>query len=355
LAGDSVPVAGGIDNVAPGGLFQGYGVGPAGDELRIVASRIAIEEGQWLLVLVSGEASAIADDTARFTTQLVVLLGAFAAILIAMTFIQWRISLRPLRRLRRELAAVREGGARHVGKSYPVEMAPMAEAINELIDANSATLERARRHVGNLAHALKTPLSVLTNDAAMEEGTLAKSVSEQTQTMQKQVRYYLERAQMAAKDRMIGETTEVSGALARLHRAMSRLGERRGITVTLEVSEPLKFAGEQQDFEEIVGNLVDNGLKWAHARIDIQVEPARSTLMGRAGMMRVTIDDDGPGLSVEQRQQALSRGRRLDQSKPGSGLGLSIVSELVDLYGGTLSLERSSLGGLRVMVTLPRG
>ncbi|MEM9221482.1 MAG: ATP-binding protein [Pseudomonadota bacterium] len=355
LAGDTVPMAEGLQDLAPGALFQGYGVGPAGDELRVVAQRIALEEDRWLLALVSGQADAIGDDTARFTTQLAIFLGTFAAILIAMTFVQWRFSLRPIRRLSHELTAVQEGAARHVGKNYPVEIAPMAEALNELIDANTATLERARRHVGNLAHALKTPLSVLTNDAALDDGPLAKSVGEQTSIMQKQVRYYLERAQMAAKERMIGASTEVSGALLRLHRAMSRLGERRGIVVTLAVSETLKFAGEQQDFEEIVGNLVDNGLKWARSRIEISVDPARSTLMGRAGMLRVTIDDDGPGLSLEQRQQALSRGRRLDQSKPGSGLGLSIVSELVDLYGGDLYLEKSPLGGLRVMVTLPRG
>ena len=354
LAGDTLAVLPAMMNLEPGALFQGYEEGPAGETLRVVARRVAIEDGRWLLAMVSGEASTIEDDTHDFATKLIIYLGAFAVILVAITFIQWRFSLRPLRRLRRELSMVQEGKSRHVSTDYPQEITPMAETLNALIDNNQATLERARRHVGNLAHALKTPLSVLNNDAAMEQGPLASSVKEQTQLMQRQVRYYLERAQMAAKERMIGATTDAADALERLHRALSRLGERRGIDVSLEVADGLRFAGERQDFEEIVGNLVDNGLKWARSRVDIVVEPAKSTRLGRAGMLRIVIDDDGPGLTVEQRAKALSRGHRLDQSKPGSGLGLSIVSELVELYGGTLSLERSPYEGLRVMITLPR-
>ncbi len=355
LAGDNLDMGGALRNLAPGELFQGNAKGPDGDPLRVVARRVALEEDDWLVVLVSGQTTAIEEDTARFVAQLAIFLGAFALILVAMTFVLWRFSLRPLRRLGDELVAVHEGKSKHVSTDYPAEIAAMVEALNALIDNNQVTLERARRHVGNLAHALKTPLSVMINDAAQEDTPLARSVREQTQIMQRQLRYYLERAQIAAKERLIGASTDVEVALDRLHRAMSRLGERRGIDVGLEVTDGLRFAGERQDFEEIVGNLVDNGLKWANSRIDIKVMPAKSTLLGRAGMLRVEIDDDGPGLTAEQRAQALSRGHRLDQSKPGSGLGLSIVSELVELYSGTMVLDRSPLGGLRVSITLPRG
>ncbi|WMS41709.1 ATP-binding protein [Acuticoccus sp. MNP-M23] len=355
LAGDVVVIPEAMRTLAPGAVYQGYVTGPTSEPLRAVAQKIAIEDGQWLLAMVSGDSSSIAEDTAVFAARLAIFLGIFAAILVAITFIQWRVSLRPLHSLRREIEAVQDGAAARVGTEYPREIAPMAEALNTLIDTNRATLERARRHVGNLAHALKTPLSVMMNDAASDTTPLARSVREQTQIMQRQLRYYLERAQMAAKERMIGASTDVESALERLYRAMSRLGERRGIDVSLEISEPLKFAGERQDFEEIVGNLVDNGLKWAKERVLIAVVPAKTTLMGRANMMRVTIEDDGPGLTVEQRRRAMARGQRLDQSKPGSGLGLSIVSELVELYGGTLDLESSPLGGLKVVITLPRG
>ncbi|MEM7694995.1 MAG: ATP-binding protein [Pseudomonadota bacterium] len=354
LAGDRIAVPPAFLSMDGGQFRDGYSEGPGGDALRLVARQITITDDRWLLVIVSGDAATIEGDTAQFTARLAVLLGLFAVILVAITFIQWRTALRPLTALRKDLSAVQEGHARRVGSAYPSEIAPVADALNMMIETNQATLERARRHVGNLAHALKTPLSVMVNDAAGEETGLARSVREQSSTMQRQVRYYLERAQMAAKERMIGASTDVGGALERLHRAMARLGERRGIDVRLTISEPLRFAGERQDFEEIVGNLVDNGLKWAVCEVAIAVEPARATALGRAGMLRVTIDDDGPGLTVEQRRKALSRGQRLDQSKPGSGLGLSIVSELVDLYGGTLVLERSPKGGLRVAVVLPR-
>lgn len=225
---------------------------------------------------------------------------------------------------------------------------PVADALNALIDSNHATLERSRRHVGNLAHALKTPISVMQNDAIGPD-PLAQSVREQTAIMQRQVRHYLERAQMAAKERLIGTVTETQPVMERLVRAMARLGERRGLTVTLAQSDPMRFAGEQQDFEEIVGNLVDNALKWASELVVIRV-----MALPEGRRLRVMIADDGPGLSQEACEAVLSRGKRLDTSKPGSGLGLSIVSELVSLYGGTLSLERTKEGGLAAIVDLPR-
>jgi len=353
LAGDTIALPEAFLSMDGGQFRDGYAEGPGGDDLRLVARQIVIGDRK-LLVVVSGDAASIEGDTAQFTTRLAVLLALFAAILVAITFVQWRIALRPLSALRADLTAVQEGKKRLVGVAHPREIAPVAGALNTMIETNHATLERARRHVGNLAHALKTPLSVLVNDAAGEDTPLARSVREQTQTMQRQVRYYLERARMAAKERMIGASTDVGDALLRLHRAMARLGGRRGIAVHLVIAEPMKFAGERQDFEEIVGNLVDNGLKWARSEVRIEVRPAAATAPGRARTLEVTIDDDGPGLSVEQRRTALSRGQRLDESKPGSGLGLSIVSELVDLYGGWLVLECSPWGGLRVVILLPR-
>lgn len=350
LAGDVVEIPAEVASVPPGRLFTASIVGPTGTTVRLAARRVAFENGQWYLVAVTGDAESLAGDIASFTRSLIVYLGLFATVLVAVVFVQWRVSLRPLNQLGAELQSVYEGRSRYVGTRYPIEIMPVAEALNTLIDANHSTLERARQHVGNLAHALKTPLSVLVNDAAQDEGVLARSVREQTQTMQRQVRYYLERAQMAAKERMIGAVTDVVPATERLHRAMARLGERRGVTVHLDVGGQMRFAGEQQDFEEIVGNLVDNALKWATREVVIEVK----MLSGLPKQFQISIEDDGPGLSEAAREGALSRGRRLDQSKPGSGLGLSIVSELVTLYGGRLNLDRASLGGLRVVVVLPR-
>jgi len=202
---------------------------------------------------------------------------------------------------------------------------------------------------------LKTPISVLVNDAGQDDGPLARSVREQTATMQRQVRYYLERAQIAARERTVGTVTDVAPALERLHRAMARLGERRGIAVHLETAAGARFAGERQDLEEIVGNLVDNALKWARSEVVITLTPSAQPPAGHGGrFLRIAIEDDGPGLSEIERASVLSRGKRLDQSKPGSGLGLSIVAELVEIYGGALSLGASARGGLLVSAVLPR-
>jgi signal transduction histidine kinase len=350
LAGDTIDVPAEVGSVPPGRLFTTSIIGPTGTPLRLAARRVAFENGQWYVVAVTADAETIAGDTARFTRSLVISLGLFAGVLVGLVFVQWRVSLRPLNQLGSELQAVYEGRSRYVGTRYPIEIMPVAEALNTLIDANHSTLERARQHVGNLAHALKTPLSVLVNDASQEETPLGRSVREQTQTMQAQVRYYLERAQMAAKERMIGAVTDVVPVTERLHRAMARLGERRGVTVHLDVGDRVRFAGEQQDFEEIVGNLVDNALKWAAREVVIDIR----ALPGMPKQLQVTIEDDGPGLSEGARVDALSRGKRLDQSKPGSGLGLSIVAELVTLYGGRFSLDRATIGGLRAVVALPR-
>ncbi|XWN33737.1 MAG: HAMP domain-containing sensor histidine kinase [Devosia sp.] len=351
LGGDRLMTPEGLLSLPPGRLERTSAVGPSGEELRLVARRVAFEDSQWYVVVVAASAETIDDDTARFATQLAIYLGLFAAILIAATFVQWRTSLRPLKQLGRELQAVQEGRAQHVSERLPSEIAPVAQALNALIDANQATLARARQHVGNLAHALKTPLSVLINDAANDTSQIAKSVTEQTQIMQSQVRYYLERAQMAAKDRMVGSVTDVVPALERLHRAMARLGERRGITVHFDNDGPVKFYGERQDFEEIVGNLVDNALKWAGRQVVIDLKAKDAD---NPRYLTISIGDDGPGLSEAQCGDVMSRGKRLDQSKPGSGLGLSIVFELVELYGGEFSLARSELGGLLAVVRLPR-
>lgn len=355
LAGDVLPIPPVAAEARPGRLFQDYVEGPAGESLRVVGRRVAFEDGRWVHVIVGGASSAIEEDTERFMVRAAAWLGIFAAILVGGTFVQWRVGMRPLRQLGAELQAIREGRSRTVSTRYPSEIVPVAEALNALIESNQATLERARRHVGNLAHALKTPISVLVNDAEREDGPLARSVREQTQVMQRQVRYYLERAQMAARERVIGTVTDVAPVLARLHRAMSRLGAPRHIAVHLDLADDLAFAGERQDLEEIVGNLVDNALKWAKSEVRVSATALAEPPEGMTGpAYRIAIDDDGPGLSEAESREAISRGRRLDESKPGSGLGLSIVAELVELYGGKLRLMRSDLGGLRVEVCLPR-
>lgn len=351
LAGDDVELPDAPFQSDPGDLANALVVGPTGDELRLVSRRIAFGDGDWFIAAVAGSSQPIAAETAAFSRQLVAVLAGFTALLIVAVYVQWRISLRPLKRLGQEVEAVQEGRSRHVSETYPAEIAPLAKALNTLIDASDATLARARQHVGNLAHAMKTPLSVMTNDAAKEDGPLARSVREQSVTMQRQLRYYLDRAQMAARERTIGTVTDVGPALERLMKAMARLGEHDGVRVSFEAGPAVRFAGERQDFEEIAGNLVDNAIKWANSTVRVALDVDKQTNRKKFYLI---IDDDGPGLSAKARQDVLSRGRRLDETKPGSGLGLSIVAELVEVYGGSLALDDSPAGGLRVVVGLPQ-
>jgi len=216
-------------------------------------------------------------------------------------------------------------------------------------------VQRARTHVGNLAHALKTPLSVIVNEAASRDDGFATKVREQTDIMRDQVTRHLERARLAARFSSIGSVTEIAPVVTALARTMEKIHHDRGIAIDVEAPADIRFRGERQDLEEMVGNLVDNACKWARSRVSVEV--LRDGAGGASGqpLVRLVIDDDGPGLSPPEREEAQEahRGRRLDETKPGSGLGLSIVVELAHLYGGELSLGTAPIGGLRAELTLP--
>jgi signal transduction histidine kinase len=230
----------------------------------------------------------------------------------------------------------------------------LARETNALIDANREIVERARTHVGNLAHAIKTPLSVIVNEAAAHGvDPFASKVLEQADVMRDQLAHHLERARIAARVTIVGTVTEVAPAMEALRRTMEKIHRDRGIAIELKADPHAKFRGERQDLEEMAGNLVDNACKWAASQVFIEVllEPAAEPSTGPR--LRILVDDDGRGLSAEERVQVSRRGQRLDESKPGSGLGLSIVTDLAALYGGSLKLGDAPIGGLRAELVLP--
>jgi signal transduction histidine kinase len=235
-----------------------------------------------------------------------------------------------------------------------VEIAPLARETNALIDANREIVERARTHVGNLAHAIKTPLSVIVNEAgAHAADPFAEKVMEQAHVMRDQVAHHLERARIAARVSVVATVTEVAPAIEALRRTMEKIHRDRGIVVEARADPSAKFRGERQDLEEMVGNLVDNACKWAASRVVIEALAEPPHQAGAGPRLRIVVDDDGRGLSEAERAQVARRGQRLDESKPGSGLGLSIVTDLAALYGGRLSLGSAPTGGLRAELVLP--
>ncbi|MEJ2432530.1 MAG: sensor histidine kinase, partial [Pseudolabrys sp.] len=277
-----------------------------------------------------------------------------AVVLLLTTMFQVRFGLAPLKRITDSLAAIRAGKAERLAGEFPEEIAPLARETNALIETNKEIVERARTHVGNLAHALKTPLSVMVNEAsARPADPLAGKVLEQAEIMRDQVTRHLERARLAAGLTVVGSVTEVAPVVTALARTMEKIHHDRSIAVRVRVDDAARFRGERQDLEEMIGNLVDNACKWAAARVAIAVTREPPGPAGEGGVVRIVVDDDGRGLSADEREQAAMRGRRLDETKAGSGLGLSIVVELAGLYGGGLTLASAPLGGLRAELVLP--
>ena len=342
----------------PDGSRQGYVTGPEDQKLRLVERNIDLgEEGQYL-VAVAGDAAEIADEIRAFDQALLATFAILAAVLLLTTMFQVRFGLAPLKRITDSLAAIRSGNAERLVGDFPVEIEPLARETNALIDANKGIVERARTHVGNLAHALKTPLSVMVNEAAARHGDpLAEKVQEQAAIMRDQVARHLERARIAARVTVVGSLTDVAPVVGALARTMEKIHRDRAIVIEVKtgdalVSEPARFRGERADLEEMLGNLVDNACKWAASRVVIEVLRERA---GDRQVVHILVDDDGPGLTAVEREQVARRGRRLDETKPGSGLGLSIVVELAGLYGGDLKLGAAPAGGLRAALTLPAG
>lgn len=286
-----------------------------------------------------------ANRFARITAIALLILGG--GLILGMV-VQVRFGLQPLFRLRREVASVRRGKAEKVEGIYPDELEPLARELNALLAHNQEVVERQRTHVGNLAHALKTPLSVMLTEASQQPGQLAEVVERQAQTMREQVDHHLRRARAAARSQTSGERTPVEPILDELAVTLERIFQDKGVEIDWRCPEDLCFQGEKQDFMELAGNVMENAGKWCKGRIRAEAAPS-----GEARMI-LTVDDDGPGLPPEERAQALKRGQRLDENAPGSGLGLSIVDELTRAYGGSVQLGESPMGGLRVILDLPR-
>ena len=303
--------------------------------------------------LVAGNFGELRQEVQAFRHTLFTILALLGAGLLAAIFIQVKFGLRPLRRMEESLTAIREGKSERLDGEFPSELQPVADELNLLIQSNSEIIERARTQVGNLAHALKTPLSVLTNEAGARKGPLAAKVAEQAHVMRDQVSLYLDRARRAARAQGLGAVTEVRPVLEALGRTLQRIHHDKGLRIDVHCDAGLKFRGEKQDLEEMAGNLLDNACKWATRKISVSAEPLRENVGDGRHWLILTVDDDGPGLRPEKRAEALKRGRRLDESKPGSGLGLSIVTETASMYNGTVQLADANSGGLRVQLRLP--
>lgn len=324
----------------------------ANQTLRVIERDITLEQGGPVLrFTVAGDLAEVEDQFQPFLVTLIWSLSALGLGLVAAVLIQVYIGLKPLDRVRDALGKVRAGQAERLEGDFPSEVRPLVEEVNQLISHIGEVVERARTHVGNLAHALKTPLSVLANEAARTGGPLAEAVTRETEAMQERIGHHLARARTAATGGVLGQRAELAPVLDGLRRALVKMYADKALSIEVAgagADPGLAFSGDSHDLEEMLGNLMENACKWAAARVRVTSEAQAG------GRLSVTVEDDGPGLRPEQRDVVLTRGERLDESVPGSGLGLAIVSEIAGLYGGRLTLGDAPLGGLSATLDLPR-
>lgn len=337
------------DAPADGEIYQHRIEGPHGVALRVVERTVTIDTHSLMLMVAANE-SLMTAPIADFKGHLWLALGILGMGLTFAASMQVFVGLAPLGSMQDALGRVRHGDARNMEGTFPSEIMPLVNEFNTVLAQNAEVVERARTQAGNLAHALKTPLSVLSNAANAPEkrdDDLARLVTSQVDTVRKQVDYHLSRAQAAASVQVPGMRTSVEPVIQGLVRVMQRVhAERHLVFVVIPDEASLSFRGEEQDLQEMLGNLIDNASKWARSRIEIQVSD-------ESGKLRVSIDDDGKGIAETERDHVLKRGVRADEQVPGTGLGLAITADLAQMYGGDLVLAKSSLGGLQASLILP--
>ncbi len=337
-----------------GEVTQRRADGPNGTRLIVLDRAIepAVAGDRLLYLMVAADERGMTEPVREFIWPLSISLALLGAGLVLAAALQVSIGLAPLRRLQRALAAIRDGRSRHIGERFPNEVQPLVDELNAVLQHDTEVVERARTQTGNLAHALKTPLAVLANAASRQQPDLADTVIEQVEIAQRQVDYYLARARAAAAAQMPGLKTPVRPIVEGLVRAMTRIHAQRDLSIAITGPDgerehaSLAFHGEEQDLQEMLGNLLDNACKWADRRVEVGLR--------RDGpRLEIIIDDDGPGIEPQRREAVFARGARVDERVAGSGLGLDIVRDLARLYRGDVWLADSPLGGLRAVLELP--
>ncbi|MFN4165042.1 MAG: sensor histidine kinase [Ferrovibrio sp.] len=319
--------------------------GPRGETL-LVAERDLHFPGMAgpVHVLVASDRRELDERIRSFDLLLLAALSLFAVGMAFAVVLQVRYGLSPLRAMTADLAAIRRGVSQRLNGPYPQEIAPLAEAMNAVLEHDAALIERARTHVGNLAHSLKTPLAVL--HAELRDSPGKPVVDEQVRIMTRLIEHHLARASATAgSGRALGAEIPIRPVVEEIATMLGRIHANRQIGIDIQVSPDIRFRGGREDLEEMLGNLMENACKWARSRVRITA--------AATGPLVICVEDDGPGLSPDQATRVSRRGARLDEAMPGWGLGLGIVTDLAAIHGGTLTMDRSELGGLRATITLP--
>ena len=321
--------------------------GPGNEKLRAIATNIALPgfEGVYTFSI-AGSVYGIERDVENFTSNLGMTLILLGIGLIIAIYLQIKVGLKPLRLLKETLSNISSGKETRLPESFPSEVQPVVHELNFLLDHSEGLLERARTQVGDLAHALKNPLTVIRNEADGINSEQGRLISEKAAAMGAYVERYLSRARAAGSANIIGASVDVLAISRDIGYLMEHMYQDKNLNIVLKDLKGLQFKGDAQDLEEMLGNLMDNACKWANNQVIVQGDKKGSRIY-------IRIQDDGPGIPGDKMHSVLKRGQRLDETVPGSGLGLGIVLDLSKLYNGDLKLDNCEEGGLCAELELP--
>lgn len=321
--------------------------GPDGNPLRIQTMQTSAGiPGEHLLLVASAPMMGIRDDVIDVAKHMAISFSLLALGLLAAVFLQIRIALRPVAAISKEISDIHLGTADKMTGDFPRDVQPLADELNNLLDHNSMLLRRARNQLGDLAHSIKNPLTVINNEARAMSSKKGDLILSQTADIASSVDHHLSRARAFGTTNVLGSRAKVRAVAEDLEFALKRIYKDRGLEFDLSGLSACTVRCEVQDLEEMLGNLMDNACKWAKSRVIVHCR-----LDG--GRCHLLVEDDGPGIPEDEISRVLQRGQRLDESREGHGLGLGIIQDIVEMYSGKLTLGRSGYGGLSAELNLP--
>ena len=321
--------------------------GPEKENLRVHVVEITIDPNQEPLVfLATAPMGGITEDVADYSNHIILGFLALGLGLLLAVVLQVRVALKPLKAISTRISEIRAGRADKLPEDQLEDVQPLVDELNNLLDHNAVLVKRARNQLGDLAHSVKNPLTVINNAAQSMDAEQKELILRQAKDISRSVDHYLSRARTYGTEKVLGSRYSIRTATEDLVYAMQRIYQERDLDFDLSRLKGCWFKGEGQDLEEMLGNLLDNACKWAKGRVRIGCGTYDARL-------EILVEDDGPGIANDEYENVIRRGRRLDESKPGHGQGLGIVKDICALYGGQLILSRSELGGLQAKLELP--
>jgi len=344
LGDDSLDIG---DAVPDSGLVILEITGPARNHLRVHVQKYEVNpQYEPVLLLASAPATGFSDDVLNYSNHISLSFLFLTIGLLLVVMLQVRVALKPLKAISKGIGDIREGKASKLPPNHLTEVQPLVDELNNLLDHNAVLLKRARNRLADLAHSVKNPLTVIKNETRKMDTGQRELITQQIAEVTRSIDHYLSRARAFGTGNVLGSRSSIKTVTEDLVYAMQRIYKERDLEFDCSQLAECWFRGEAQDLEEMVGNLIDNACKWTNHHVSVRCKPNGNRLI-------LSVEDDGPGIPEENFKDVVRRGHKLDESIPGHGHGLGIVSDIADLYGGKLTLGRSRLGGLLAELNLP--